>query len=524
MMAGRERVAGLFGRLRRIHLPAGSPEVCRTIAREIRQEFAARADLNAGGRAPRDARTLVISTGRLPRGAQPARAGKAPERWVLFGADSAGRAHLAAAQACHLYAFFRHLAESAIEAPVPDLRRGLVQPAFAWQRPVWDLYFSQAARGVRNLDREDYARQMARFGFTHLEVNSLATPEGMEEGVPGEVYPRFYTYCPALDQFVDSFLNRGVYPKAYLRANLRRLQDGCRLAARYGLIPAITCFEPRSVPERLLQRFPELRGARVDHPFRSFAPRYNLAVSHPLVRRHYRELIQNLLRAAPELGCLAVWTNDSGAGLEFTRSLYVGANGSAFLVREWSDPDVFARAAGRNAAEFLRLLQESAAEINPDFRVTTRLEPFTVERAALLDGLGRGLDVEVASLFDRGWTSPYGHPLYRDCAIAPFTIYNNAFLPEESREMRRLARRGCRTHRQMRRTRPWLSLRAASWGRGPRAPSCAPGASSTAPSAPSIRTRSTSPGECGTASSPARWCRTSSASRSKSGATMRTTS
>ncbi len=438
-----ERVAELLGRLQRIHLPAGAPEVCRTIARELRREFAARAAISEGGRAPVDARTLVISAGRLPRGVW---RGKIPARWVLFGAGARGPAHLAALHACHLYAYFRYLAESAAEAPVPELRRGLAQPAFAWQRPVWDIYFSQSARGVRNLDREDYARQMARYGFTHLEVNSLAAAEGMEDGVPGEVYPRFYTYCPALDQFTDSFLNRGIYPRAYLRANLRRLQDGCRLAARYGLVPTLTCFEPRSVPDRLLARYPELRGARVDHPFRSFKPRFNLAVSHPLVRRHYRELIQNLLRAVPAIGCLAVWTNDSGAGFEFTRSLYVGANGSAYLVREWSDPDVFARAAGRNAAGFLRLLQESGAEIHPDFRVTTRLEPFTVERAALLEGLGHGVDVEVTSLFDRGWQSPYGHPLYRDCTLAPFTIYNNAFSPEEGPEIRRLARRGCRTH------------------------------------------------------------------------------
>ena len=96
---------------------------------------------------------------------------------------------------------------------------------------------------------------MARFGFTHLEVNSLASPEGYESGVEAEVYPRFYTYCPALDQFVDSFLIRGYYPKSYLKANLKKLKNNCQLAEKYGLIPSITCFEPRSVPDALLEKY-----------------------------------------------------------------------------------------------------------------------------------------------------------------------------------------------------------------------------------------------------------------------------
>ena len=42
---------------------------------------------------------------------------------------------------------------------------------------------------------------------------------------------------------------------------------------------------------------------------------------------------RKLMREVPALGLLSVWSNDSGAGFEFTRSLYVGANGSAYVVR-----------------------------------------------------------------------------------------------------------------------------------------------------------------------------------------------
>ena len=54
-------------------------------------------------------------------------------------------------------------------------------------------------------------------------LTSSALPSA-EENVAGEVYAHFYTYCPALDQFSASFLNRGLYPAKTLKANLKRLQ------------------------------------------------------------------------------------------------------------------------------------------------------------------------------------------------------------------------------------------------------------------------------------------------------------
>ena len=425
--------------LTRIEVAGDAPPVCRTVAGEIQARFAPRARVTrpSADRRRRQGPTLALEVD----------AGRARTPEVRFEVNRYDQGRLTASHTRFLYAWFTFLTEVRGHEPLASFaQRQVVHPAFQWQRPIFDLYFTQSARTVRGLDRETYAQQMARFGFTHLEVNGLAGPEPVEAGEPGEVYPRFYTYCPALDQFTTSFLNRGTYPADYLRANLARLKENARLAQRFGLTPVLLCFEPRSVPDALLRKYPELRGARVDHPFRSFRPRFNLAVSHPVVRRHYREMIQKLLKAVPELGCLAIWTNDSGAGLEYTRSLYVGANGSAYLVREWSEEDVFSRAAARNAVGFLRLLQESAAEINPEFRVTARLEPFGPEREHVLAGLGRGLDVEVPTLLATGWESPYRHPRYRDSDIGPFTIFNNAFLPEEKAPMAALARRDCLTH------------------------------------------------------------------------------
>lgn len=421
--------------LRWIAVARSAPPVAHTVAAELRL-LAPEARPSSRPLRGRGL-TVQVEDAEVPATARAA--------WLALRFPARTRATLEAASATHLYAFHRWLVETQLDTPRVRLT-GRRRVPFAGNRPVWDLYFAQAARDVAGLDSRTYVREMARLGFTHLEVNRLASSESLEANAPGEVYARFYTYCPALDQFVASALNRGIYPRAYLQHNLRMLQEHCRLAREYGLVPSMTCFEPRSVPEKLLLRYPELRGARVDHPFRSFRPRFNLAVSHPVVRAHYRELMQKLLLAVPELGHLSVWSNDSGAGFEFTRSLYAGANGSAYLVREWSDPDVFVRSASRNIVDFLRLLQESGEAVRPGFRVATRLEPFGPERPHVMRAVGRGLDVEVASLRARGWESPARHPRYPALEVSPFSVYHDRFAPAERAGIRRLERRDCRTH------------------------------------------------------------------------------
>lgn len=297
------------------------------------------------------------------------------------------------------------------------------------------------------MDRSSYVRELARLGFTHVEVNGLAFPMGLETGPKGETYPMFYTYCPALDQFVSSSLNQGLDPEYYLSANLSQLKANAELAVKYGLTPGLLCFEPRSVPERFFDQYPMLRGARVDHPFRSFKPRYNMTIKHPLVQEHYGEMMIKLMQEVPELGFLSIWTNDSGAGFEHTKSLYVGRNGGAYLIREWKSDEQIARLAGENALHFFRLLRDAARDVNPEFRVITRLESFYGEHDIVWQGLEDGVDVETASLIARGWDVPYRHPQYADSnAINPGTVYQNKFDNEEKENITDLENRDARAH------------------------------------------------------------------------------
>jgi len=365
--------------------------------------------------------------------------------WVLINVDENQCLWLLSSKPYYLYTAFSFLVENLADRDQSDLQPWVRPISFSVEKSTFDLFLTQYARLLRGLDRERYIREYARLGFSHVEVNALAFPSPYEKGVKGEFYPDFYTYCPALDQFASSRLNRGIFPQEYLWANLEQLKENSRLALKFGLVPGLLCFEPRSVPESLFEKYPTLRGARVDHPFRSFKPRYNLSIVHPLVQKHYAELLTNLMTEVPELGFLAIWSNDSGAGFEHTKSLYVGRNGGAYLIREWKDDEEIAKAAASNIIQFFRLLRDAGSRINPDFRVITRLESFYGENSYLWPQLEDRIDVEVSSLLVKGWESNYPHPQYRDLKVLGSALHNS--LHEKEKEpMEELGSRNSRSY------------------------------------------------------------------------------
>ena len=126
-----------------------------------------------------------------------------------------------------------------------EFRQGkTITPAFPRVRPSYDSFLTMHNRTIRDFDREEHIRNLARLGFSHAEVNGLAFAVPFERGPVGEVLHRFYTYCPALDQFVTSRLNRGYYDRDYLQANLNFLKTNAALAEKYGLSAGMTCFDP----------------------------------------------------------------------------------------------------------------------------------------------------------------------------------------------------------------------------------------------------------------------------------------
>lgn len=333
--------------------------------------------------------------------------------WMWLRITERGEGEVCATHGSFLFAAVRLLAGGTTLLAREKLASGVWLPAtFGWHRPHWDACLTQYWRSARKFDPEQYIAALAESGFTHCEVNGLQAHMPVEDFVPFEYYPQFYSYCPGFNHFVDTELTRGIWPAMYLDANLQNLRRLADLGRKYGLKPGVCMFEPRTLPERFFTKYPSLRGARVDHPFRSRLPRYTMAQDHPIVQRHFREALQKLMHHVPDLSYMSLWTNDSGAGFEHSASLYVGRNGGPYMIREWRSHDKVAQASGQSIVRFLRNLREAAAGINPEFDVLLRIEPFKVEHDHIKAGMGPHVGWEAPSLLVRGYSVPYSHPKY----------------------------------------------------------------------------------------------------------------
>lgn len=378
--------------LRRIVIPRGGATVNRTVAEELRARYAPEATIEESVEvtATAGAQTLAIGIAGEPGVVVPEntteRAG-----WIACTCNSAG-ASLMASQRHLLYGLFSLVADDWGAAPVETFASGRIQePAFK-SIVAFDGHYGFWRRFTRGYDPEAAIRETARMGCACIAVNALPNPNAYEQGPNGEIYYRFYQYLPDIDQFVDTRLNRGIYPQEYLQANLNFLKEQAALAVKYGLTPGMQVANPRSAPEAFFEKYPYLRGPRIDHTYRSYLPRYTMTLGHPLVRWHYAQLMETLLREIPDLGFISTLINDSGSGFEYTESLYAGRNGGPYMVREWRSQEEIARAAASLIIRYYQLMRDTARKINPAFRLLVGLNNVEEEKQTIYDGLSDGLD------------------------------------------------------------------------------------------------------------------------------------
>ncbi len=314
-----------------------------------------------------------------------------------------GDCQLSASTPSLLYGLYTRIRDAWGDEPASNFSGSRwLRPTFTWLTGRDELltgrygFLRQRTQPIGPDDVDASMQELARLGCTHVVINELAR-RSFEAAPKGEVYYRFYDYTPDIDQYVETRLNVGTYPREYLGANLDLLRRVAETAEKYGLIPGLYSAHPRSVPESLLERWPHLRGARIDHTFRSYLPRYTLSVAHPAVRWHYAELMRTLLREVPQLGFIKMLLNDSGSGFEYTSSLYAGRNGGPYVVREWRPDAEIARLAAENVIRYYRMLRDAAQEVNPTFQLMTGLKNIAEEQTPILAGMDSGINLQTQS-------------------------------------------------------------------------------------------------------------------------------
>ncbi len=392
-----KKVRDGFNRVKIIAYPENARPVNFTVAEELKNCLSAGAEIISfrSGQNISEKSILKIAVSDDSFTESPGKV-EGDKDWLYLKIKSTGDGEIVVSRPHLLYALFCLIKEDWINRDISEFENGkLVKAGFKWITGK-DGFYGMRKRFTRGFKPEETIREIARMGCSHIIVNALSQPTPLEIGPPGEIYYRYYVSGPDLDQFVYTDLNKGVYPPEYLNANLNFLKKEAALAVKYGLTPGMHICNPRSVPESLLLKYPFLRGARIDHTFRSFRPRYTLTLGHPAVRMHYAEMLRKILEAVPSLGFISTWLNDSGSGFEYTTRLYPGRNGGPYIIREWKTDKEVAEAAASNVIRYYRLLRDTAHKLNPGFRIITNMRAIAEEEDAIFKGMDNGIDLLVS--------------------------------------------------------------------------------------------------------------------------------
>lgn len=171
------------------------------------------------------------------------------------------------------------------------------------------------------------AIRLKPFGKVEVNISELAD-KGFHEIPPGRnswyeyasLNPTPYKFFP--DPMIAPFI-----PSDFVKKNRELLLSKAEILREHGLGAAFWSYEPNFLPREFFEKYPEMLGARVDHPRRSnhpaFAPCIDLKETQDMNARMITELLTNV----PEIHTFFFKTNDAGSGICWSDWLYTGPNG-----------------------------------------------------------------------------------------------------------------------------------------------------------------------------------------------------
>lgn len=177
---------------------------------------------------------------------------------------------------------------------------------------------------------EAYAKQMARlkpFGRVDVWINNADEKAGFELPEGGGEWHEYASYNRNIAVFYPDEKIAPYIPEELVKKNQGLLNKKLKIIRGLGLGAAFRGNEPRYLPEAFFEKYPHLRGPRVDHPRRSnqkeFAPCFHQEGTIEM----YRNMVNKLFSQVPEINTLYFSMNDAGSGFCWADWLYSGPNG-----------------------------------------------------------------------------------------------------------------------------------------------------------------------------------------------------
>jgi hypothetical protein len=175
-----------------------------------------------------------------------------------------------------------------------------------------------------------YTKLMARlkpFGRVDICINSPALKSSFEIPAGSCDWHEYASYNRSVASFFPDEKIASILPEDFVIKNRQLLLNKVSILRELGLSAALRSNEPRYLPEAFFEKYPHLRGPRVDHPRRSVQKEFAPCFHQPETADIYRNMVNQLYKNIPEIHSLYFSMNDAGSGFCWEDWLYSGPNG-----------------------------------------------------------------------------------------------------------------------------------------------------------------------------------------------------
>lgn len=221
--------------------------------------------------------------------------------------------------------------------------------------------------GSRNLDEfHAFARMASRmkpYGDVQVDIGTLADKSWYE--TPSVVNSPWHEYAnegTCIAKFFPHPKIAPFIPADWVAKNRELLLVKAAILRELGLNAAFHSDETHFLPAAFFEKYPHLRGPRIDHPRRSNQPEFSWCVDLEETREMIEWMACELKRSVPEIKTIMSHINDAGGGLCWAAALYSGPNGPAHCAN---------RNAGTRVKEYVAAIHRGAQKAGGDvvFRI-----------------------------------------------------------------------------------------------------------------------------------------------------------
>ncbi|HQG76478.1 MAG TPA: hypothetical protein PLS58_03255 [Bacteroidales bacterium] len=171
------------------------------------------------------------------------------------------------------------------------------------------------------------AARLKPYGEVQVNISALAGGGFHEVPEGNNFWHQYASYNATLFKFFPDPAIAPFIPADFVKRNREYLLARARILREYGINAEFWCNEPNFLPDAFFDRYPGLRGPRVDHPRRGNHPAFSLCMDLEQSRKMVAGMIEELLKNVPEIRTFVFKTNDAGSGICWSDWQYSGPNG-----------------------------------------------------------------------------------------------------------------------------------------------------------------------------------------------------